>query len=211
MVAYFFYFKQRLKINNFNKSSSISLLNIILLCLVSSILYLIVVYIKAGSQYVARPDAMWPVIFFTLFAFNISFIFLANYIKLIKIMIPLLLTLSALIAFNFNYHQIYTTNVPYSAETAKSVDNYIINQVRKADLEGKAVVKVKVPLDQENASPDVSTSNWPHSYDMATWMQNTLYSHRIIRSRIKIIFEPDKKVNKKFYENKNQQPFFPLE
>ena len=91
------------------------------------------------------------------------------------------------------------------------MDNYIINQVRKADLEGKAVVKVKVPLDQENASPDVSTSNWPHSYDMATWMQNTLYSHRIIRSRIKIIFEPDKKVNKKFYENKNQQPFFPLE
>ncbi|MGX5165639.1 hypothetical protein ACWKST_07595 [Limosilactobacillus reuteri] len=211
VVAYFFYFKKHLKINDFNKSSLISLLNIILLCLVSSILYLIVVYIKAGSQYVARPDAMWPVIFFTLFAFNISFIFLANYIKLIKIMIPLLLTLSALIAFNFNYHQIYTTNVPYSAETAKSVDNYIINQVRKADLEGKAVVKVKVPLDQDNASPNVSTSNWPHSYDMATWMQNTLYSHRIIRSRIKIIFEPDKKVNKKFYENKNQQPFFPLE
>ncbi|MCC4422105.1 hypothetical protein LMB96_07125 [Limosilactobacillus reuteri] len=210
-ATYIVYFKMRVKTNNFTKNSLINFLNIILLCFVSSILYLIIVYIKAGSQYVARPDAMWPVIFFMLFAFNISFIFLANYIRLIKVMTPLLLTLSALIAFNFNYHQIYTANVPYSAETSKNVDNYIINQVKKADLEGKETVKVKVPLDQEDASPSVSTSNWPHSYDMATWLQNTLYSHRIIRSRMKIIFEPDKKINKKFYENKNQQQFFPLE
>lgn len=180
-------------------------------CLVCSTCYLIIAYSKAGSQYAIRPDAMWAVIFFFLFTVNMSFIYLVNNISIVKPILPLLIVVLSLVSFNFNYRQIPATNASYAATTVKNVDDYIISQVKRADDNGKDEAIVRVPLDSKDANPKLSTSNWPHSYDMATWLQNTLYSHGIIRSRIRIIFKPEKAVNSRFYENKNQQPFVPLE
>lgn len=195
--------------NNSNLFIS-SLLNSIFGIVVAS-MYLVIAYSKAGSQYAARPDAMWPIIFFFLFATNISFIYLINNFSFLKPFLPIFIVLISLISFSFNYQQVPATNAPYSAKTAKRVDNYIISQIIRADEEGKSKVVVKVPLDSTDANPRVSASNWPHSYDMAIWLQNTLYSHKIIRTRFKIEFKPDNSVNKRFYESRNQQPFAPLE
>lgn len=180
-------------------------------CLVCSTCYLIIAYSKAGSQYTVRPDAMWAVIFFFMFTANVCFIYLVNNISIIKPILPLLIVVLSLVSFNFNYHQIPANNAPYAATTARNVDNYILSQIKKADKRGKAEVIVKVPFDSTNAASKLPSANWPHSYEMATWLQNTLYSHRIIRSRIHIVFKPDKTVNKRFYESKKQQPFVPLE
>lgn len=198
--------------NNINSSNLFisSLLNSIFSIIVAS-MYLVIVYSKAGSQYAVRPDAMWPIIFFFLFGANISFIYLVNNFIFFKPFLPIFIVLISLISFNFNYQQVPATNAPYSAKTAKRVDNYIISQIIRADEEGKSKVVVKVPLDSIDANPHVSASNWPHSYDMAVWLQNTLYSHGIIRTRMHIVFKPDKAVNARFYENKNEQPFAPLE
>ena len=172
---------------------------------------MIIAYSKAGSQYAVRPDAMWAVVFFFLFIANISFIYLVVNINFVKPMLPLLMVLLSLISFSFNYHQVPADNAPYAAATARNVDNYIISQIKKADKEGKDKVTVKVPLDSANAVLKLPAANFPHSYDMATWLQNALYSHRIIRSRIHVVFKPDKAVNNRFYEDRNQQPFTPLE
>lgn len=180
-------------------------------CLLCSVSYLIIAYSKAGSQYAVRPDAMWAVVFFFLFIANISFIYLVVNINFVKPMLPLLMVLLSLISFSFNYHQVPADNAPYAAATARNVDNYIISQIKKADKEGKDKVTVKVPLDSANAVLKLPAANFPHSYDMATWLQNALYSHRIIRSRIHVVFKPDKAVNNRFYEDRNQQPFTPLE
>lgn len=180
-------------------------------CSICSMLYLILAYSKAGSQYAVRPDAMWAVIFFFLFTVNICFIYLVINIDIVKPILPLMVVILSLVAFNFNYHQVPATNAPYDAITASNVDNYIISQVKKADEKGKDEAIVKVPLDSKDANPKLSTSNWPHSYDMAIWLQNTLYSHGIIRSRMHIVFKPDRAVTNRFYESKNQQPFVPLE
>lgn len=183
-----------------------------MLCLILSLAYLVIAYTKAGSQYTSRSDAMWPVIFFFLLACNLSLAFLINQFQFTKIFLPLGIVLMSLIAFSFNYHQVPANNVMYSFQTARAVDNYIIKQVVNADKKGKSKVVVKVPKDQENISPKSAASNWPHSYEMATWLQNTLYSHHIIRTRIQILFKPEKSVNKMFYENRyKQQPFVPLE
>lgn len=182
-----------------------------LFCLVCSMCYLIIAYSKAGSQYTVRPDAMWAVIFFFLFATNMSFIYLATNISVIKPIIPLLMVLLSLISFSLNYQQIPANNAPYAAVTARRVDNYIISQIKEADKRGKAEAIVKVPFDSQDVASKLPADNWPHSYEMGTWLQNTLYSHRIIRSRIRIVFKPDKTVNNRFYENRNQQPFIPLE
>lgn len=181
-------------------------------CLALSTIYLLLAYTKAGSEYASRVDAMWPTIFFFLYSVSICVAWLINQNKLIREFVPLVLTLLALLAFNFNYQPIASTVGGYDAKTVKAVDNYIINQVIRANKDGKSRVVVKVPINDRNSSPKVGTSNWPHSYDMAKELQNTLYAHHLIRTRMKIIFKPDISVNQKFYENKkNEQPFTPLE
>lgn len=197
-----------------NKKLSVFCISLVnnLTCLVLSTIYLLLAYTKAGSEYVSRVDAMWPIVFFFLYNFCICFAWMISESKLIKTLVPLGLTLLALLAFNFNYQPISSTVGGYDAKTVKAVDNYIISQVVKADRNGKSKVVVKVPVDNKNHNPKVGTSNWPHSYDMAGELQNTLYAHHIIRTRMKIIFRPDISVNHKFYENKSdEQPFISLE
>ncbi|MQB65388.1 hypothetical protein [Limosilactobacillus reuteri] len=185
---------------------------ILIVCLVITIVYLICAYLKAGAGYAGRIDAMWAVIFFFLAITSISFSYLLKNYKEIKIFTPLILILMALISFNFDYLPIQPNVGQYSATTVKIVDNYIIDQIVRADREGKSEVAVKVPLGEGKVTPKDQTSNWPHAFYMAKWLQNTLYSHGIIRTRIRITIKPDDQVNKKLYENKNnQQEFTPLE
>lgn len=156
--------------------------------------YLFIAYVKAGSQYAARTDATWPVWMMFLVMVSMAFVYLLQSCKVVRIFTPLFLLMAALIAVNFNYLPVIRWNDSNcSPQTMYAVDNYIISQVVKAE------VTVKVPLDGKNGD------NWPHSYAMEKWMQNTLYSHGIIRSRMKIDFQPSKKVNQRFYENKSKE------
>lgn len=180
-------------------------------CLFISFVYLFIAYTKAGDMYASRPDAMWAVVFFFLFAANLSFIYIFRNVDFVKMMLPLLLVLEALIAFNFNCPSRYPTNSNHDGNTISRVNNYIIDQIQNADREGKAKVVVKVPYDNDNADPKNPATNWPHSYMMGTFLQDTLYNHHLIRTRMRIIFKPDKSVTHKLYENEHQQPLNPVE
>lgn len=201
-----------------NKQSSLNLNTwlkmyiISIVSLVISFVYLVLAYSVAGSQYANRPDAMWAMIFYVLLPSTLSMLLLLKVWHL-KPVIPLLLVLESLVAFNFNCPNILpTNNNSHDSKTAIAVDNYIIDQIVKADKDGKSTVNVLVPKDSATVDPNVEASNWPHSFAMAKHLQNTLYAHRLIRSRIKITFKPTTKVNKQFYENKTQeQPFIPIE
>lgn len=185
---------------------------ILITCLLITFVYLMVAYLKAGAGYVGRIDAMWAVLCFFLLSVSISFTYLINKFHAVKVVAPLSLVLMALISFNFDYLPVQPNIGQHNSTTIINVDNYIINQIVKADREGKDKVTVKVPLGEGKVTPKDQTSNWPHAFYMAKCLQNTLYSHGIIRTRIQITLEPDKKINKRFYENnKSQQPFTPLE
>ena len=206
--TYQYFFKQR--------SSEIALFLKVafgsMVCLLLSLTYLFLAYIKAGSEYVSRPDAMWAPIFFFLFLTNLSFIFIFRNINFVKMLLPLVITLGSVLAFNFNYPPKYPNNANHDAKTVRNVNNYILNQIVLADKHGKSKVTVKVPLDDPRASSKFPASNWPHPYAMARYLQDTLYNHHITRTRMQIIFKPDKSVNDKLYENsKHQQQLTPLE
>lgn len=181
-------------------------------CLALSFVYLMLAYSKAGAGYAGRIDAMWAVIMYFLVLVSVSFAYLLSKYRVVKVVTPLVLVLATLIVANFDYLPAPANVGGYDAVTARNVDNYIINQITQADRNGKAKVTVKVPLGPGKVTPKDPSSNWPHAYYMAKWLQNTLYSHGIIRNRIEITIKPDKQLNKRFYPNvKNQQPFTPLE
>lgn len=194
---------------NYKKISNREFYKLIILSICSelfSFIYLILAYSKAGSFYAYRPDAMWPIVFYFVFITSLSVASLVRNIKIVSVAMPLVLVLGLIIICNYNFLPLPASNINHSYSTAKSIDNYIINQVVRADKSGKSKVTVKVPVDNKN------NRNWPHSYDMPIWLQNTLYSHGLIRTRIKIIFKPSNSVNKRFFENtKDEQPFVPLE
>lgn len=183
-----------------------------LCCLLLSLIYLTLVYMKAGSEYAGRPDAVWPVLFLFLFSTNLSFLFLFKNIDFVKVLLPLVVVLGSILAFNFNCPPKYPDNANHDAATIRKVNEYILNQVIQADKKGKSKVIVRVPLDEANASPLSPASNWPHPYAMERYLQDTLYNHHITRIRMKIIFKPNAAVNQKLYENtQNQQPLTPIE
>lgn len=192
-----------------NSNISLKMIIIGLGCLLISFMYLMLVYLKAGNTYASRPDAMWPVIFFFLFTGILSMIDILQNINNIKVFVPLVLVLEGLIAFNFNYLPKYPINSNHDGTTIYRVNKYMIDQIVRADKEGKSKVIVKVPLEKTEA--DVP-ANWPHPFIMGQYLQDTLYSHRMIRSRIHVILKPDKSVSHKLYENKSdQQPLTPIE
>lgn len=183
-----------------------------LICLVITFCYLVLAYSKAGSGYASRIDAMWGIIFYFILAVSISFISLLKNIHFVTLLTPLLLSLMILISFNFDNLPIPANVNGYDAQTAKRIDNYIINQIVAADRQGKSKVIVKVPQYKKDPNPKNGNDNWPHSYYTVKWVQNAMYSHRLIRHRMLIEFKPDKNVNKRYFaSHKYDQPFTPLE
>lgn len=196
------------KANNKKANSYISLFWINCLSLILSLIYLLIAYMKAIPRYAGRVDAMWPVMFFLLFIFGLSVAYLIGKHNIIKIISPLAVAIGCFIAFNFNCPPIpsisgLVPNMP--AQTAKNIDNYIINQVVKADKAGRSKVVVKVPKGATN------DNNWPQAWYMASALSQSLYSHRLINNRIEVVFKPSSKVNRHFAPDVKNQPFNPLE
>lgn len=59
---------------------------------------------------------------------------------------PLLLTLFFVISFNLNWQKISVGVDNHAPQTQRAIDNYIINQIVRADRNGKSSVIVKVPF-----------------------------------------------------------------
>lgn len=181
-------------------------------CFIITTVYLLLVFSRSIPSYAKRPDAMWAFIFLYVLLVNMTIVFLVENVDFLKLFFPLFIIISSLIAFNFNCPPIYGANVNHEPQTVINLNKYIISQIVEADKNGKSSVDVKVPVDEKGQSPAVFNSNWPHPYNMGVWLDNTLYAHHLIRTRMQINFKPDKKINKQFYENrKHEQPFVPTE
>lgn len=154
-----------------------------------NVLYLVVIYMKAGSGYASRVDGTWGVLFY-LIIFIMYVIIACNKIyNKTGIVVPAMIILFTLVSINLNYP--FKQSV-FDARTAKEIDNYIINQIVEADNKDENKATVRVP---KYAS---AGSNWPLPYNMAWWLQNTLYSHGITRNRMTIEFFPDESLTEKF-------------
>ena len=189
-------------IKNKKYSNLYLLLKVFSLFIINTI-FLVLLYMNAGAGYAARVDATWGILFYLILLIMSLVIICNDYIKFTQIFVPIIIVIFTIVTFNFNYP--FAQSV-FDAKAAKKVDNYIINQIIEADKKGECCVSVKVPKYAN------SGSNWPLPYNMATWLQNTLYAHKIIRSRMYIRFVPDKKAfDKLLNKNYSNMPFFDFE
>lgn len=174
----------------------------ILLASILTVAFFTLLYTKAPVTYASRPDAMWAVIFFGLLLTIQGLALLLIKYQVCVIFMPLSLIIMSLISFNLNYGYVFKDNS--DAFTSYKVGNHIVNTIVTAEHNGKSVVKVKVPK-------SINNDNWPHPLNQAQWMQNTLYAHGLIRHRIKVIFVPDRHLNKQMYPQGESEPFNDLE
>ena len=149
------------------------------------------------------PYGTWALLCEGLILCNVSLAIIASKLDFIKPVIPLVLVLMFVLVINQNFRR-DIADLDYS--TRKELDEFIIDQIISADKQGFDSVEVRVPDEH-------SDTNWPHPYNMANWMQNTLYAHRLIKKRITITFIPDESVNEMFYtyDRDNMEPFSDLE
>lgn len=160
--------------------------------------YLILAYLKAGTAYITRIDAMWSAIIMLLIFGNLGLANIMYKFKKVRLFVPWAIVIGALIAFNFNYQPMQPNSGNHNVQSVTDVDNFIINQIVTADRAGRATVIVDVPWEGKNSPKDLA-SNWPHSYAMADELSNTLFIHQIIHKKIHVIFHPQRQLNKKFY------------
>lgn len=166
-------------------------------------IYLLLIYMKSGSTYASRVDASWPIIFYSILFFVSLFKDVNDKYFKLKVVLPIICFVLFFTTINMN-NQYKQSVVDYSV--AKSIDDYIINQIVEADKNGSNYVEVDVPKYIDN------DSNWPQPYNMSVWLQNTLYSHKIIRNRMKIVFIPNEETYNKFYKKfENSEKFFDFE
>lgn len=191
------------KNNNFINFTVYMVLSVVL-----SGLYLLIAYYRAAPSYIGRIDAMWPVIFYFLLIVAFAFAYVINNFSTVKIVAPLVITCMIFISMNFSCPPILSMpqlDAGISTRTAKEIDQYIIQQVIKADNDGKRVAHIKVP----KGSP--TDNNWPQAYYMESALSQSLYSHGIINHRIQLVFEPSVHVNNKFNTKIGNQNFHPVE
>lgn len=172
----------------------------ILLVLFLNVAYIILLYMNAGYGYAYRIDATWGILFYLILLIMAIIIMCNKYIKVTEVTVPIMIVLFFVVSANLNYP--FAQSI-FDAKAAKEIDNYIINQILEADKEGKSSTTVKVPK-----HADDSKTNWPHPYNMAQWLQNGLYAHRLTRNRFYIVFEPDEKVTKELYTKDYSNMFF---
>ena len=168
-------------------------------------IYLLLLFTKLGGGYASRPDCMWAIQFAAYWILAISLAEVITKCKAIRMVIPLCVILMTISTFNINNPYI-SSHGGRDYATCKAIDDYIIEQIVEADRNGQSYVEVRVPLEQSN-------DNWPHPYNMAHWMQNTLYAHGITHRRMTIVFVPDPSVNEMFYscDGIPMEPFRDLE
>lgn len=187
---------------NIRKKFGPSLIRLVILFVIV-MLYLTLIHAKTGGSYGRRPDTMWPAIFLILLITSIFVVIVFTKLKSLEFcMIPMIFILF-FVAFNLN-GKFIQFEIDY--DTAKKINDSIIEQVISADKTGQSKAVVRVPQGDAN-------TNWPYPYNMADWLQNTLYSHNIISNRFRIEFKPDPSLNEKFLYKKNVEivPFNDLE
>lgn len=156
-----------------------------------SIVYLIMLCAKTKAEYITRTEIIFGPVAVLIFAFCTMLVILINSLPKIAVALPLL---CCIIFFDINiteqtFLESNTKGVDW--KIAYQIDNYIIQQIKQAEDEGKIEVQLHVPF---YASGD----NWPQALPAASRFSQSLYKHGIISREMKVIMIPDKNINLRY-------------
>lgn len=165
-----------------------------LLCAVIAAIYLVLLCGVSGSGYLSRTDVSFGIFFYGFLFVMGSLVYILQKHPQITLVVPL--TLYIVLMDILIGEQIFRESNMGSLnpEICISVDQDLINQIVKADQEGKTKMTLYVPVG--NGKTD---DNWPHAKYMGYAMSRTLCRHGMISKIIEIDVEPTPEMNEKYH------------
>lgn len=157
-----------------------------------TIVYLILLCSKVSSEYIQNNTVMfsWMIWSMLIVLFSLSY-FIRKW-KYLDLLLPLTLYL---LVFNtvIDGKKYADNNVVwnYGVNTVKEIDDYIIEEIRKADKVRAGYVDVKVPV--------TDSLYWPLDASYAgDRIASTLFVHGIIENKVHVVLVPDNTMNERF-------------
>jgi len=157
--------------------------------LVIIVIYLVFTYSLAGARYISRPDAMWAFLFQFISVSILSWTMICKHVERIKTFIAFFTLIIVLDCFNLNNPYIHYY---YGKMRLKEFDDYIIEEMVKADDLGKDKVVLNVPL--QNGS-----YNWPQSSGLEYALPRSLYYNGVVKRMIEVHIEPSEGTRAYYY------------
>ena len=153
----------------------------ILLSAALMLVYLVLSCAKAGAWYISRTDVLYGVFFFCMIIEMIFLKELIDSISFVKVIIPLMLLLIFVECDTSGKTYLESNSIQIPPEVILNINNDIVEQVLKAEKEGKLETIVYVPVFDA-----VGGDNWPYAVYATEFIGDHLYKMGITKSKIKI-------------------------
>lgn len=164
-----------------------------------TIVYLILLCSKVSSEYIQNNTVMfsWMIWCMLIVLFSLSYLLKWKYLGLLLPLILYLLVFNTVIDGKKYADNNVVWN--YGVNTVKEIDDYIIEEVHKADRAGAEYVDVKVPV--------TDSLYWPLDVSYAgDRIASTLFVHGIIENKVHVVLVPDNIMNERFGVGKATMP-----
>ena len=161
----------------------------VIINLVITTLYLIILCAKV--TYMSRIEASWNIWAYLILLVVIAFAVIIKRVSVIRMFfLPILFVMFFMIIQPDGRYLISTVGST-DYQICVNTDNYVLNQIMKADKEGKKEVTIMVPY-----YPDDSR-NWIFTNDMGERLSQTLYNHNLTRQKMNITIVNNMSLNEK--------------
>ena len=157
--------------------------------MVITCVYTVLVGAKAGAGYIYRDDVLFGMLFYIfLILFYIAITILKEYPQT-KAILPIFMFVILFGLFDVKQYKAITMGDVNPARAAE-IDNYLIEQIQRAEAERKKEMVLIVPKGDNR-------DNWPHPNYMGRNICKTLKAHGLIHTDIKIKIQPDETIKTK--------------
>lgn len=162
----------------------------IVFCLFITTLYLLLLSAKVKTDYIQRPDVLFCIFFYLfLLLFTLLSLFMKN--KVVTSVFPLLLIIIFSLTVTRPRTFAESNTVGIESSKCKQIDRAIIARIMAADAAGERQIMLRVPVFG-------TEDNYPLADYGVQRISDTLYQHRVIHNRIKVIYCPDEQMNRDF-------------
>lgn len=157
-----------------------------------TIIYLILLCAKVSSEYIQNNTVMISWVIWTMLLVLFSVAYLIIKWKHLTFVLPIMFYL---LIFNtvIDGRTFADNNVVwcYGTDTVKEIDDYIIDEITKADQSGLDYLELKMPV--------TDSLYWPLDISYAgDRIANTLFLHGIVENKIHVVIVPDMLMNERF-------------
>ena len=155
-------------------------------------IFLLLVCAKANVAYAGWIQCMYGIFFYFLLCAFISLTFIINRFKTLEMLIPFILIFSIVVATSSDKPYRDANMLNLNPVKAYAVSNYLIDQIKTADMNGDTELNLIVPKGD-------NVDNWPFPNYMGRNISRTLYTHGQTSKMMKINIIADPSLNELLY------------